>query len=71
MKVALLSRAVTVYSKKYHPIPGDGSVEITHISVYICPAKLHDRHVKSTLFAFGEVVRIIRPDAVAYEDVNI
>ena len=71
VKEALLSRTVTICDKKYHPIPGDGSVEITHISVYGCPAKLHDGHVKSALSTFGEVVGNIRRDAVAFEGVKI
>ena len=30
---ALLSRTVTICGKEYHPIPGDGRVEITHLCV--------------------------------------
>ena len=68
---ALLSRTLTICGKEYHPVTGDGSVEVTHVHVYGCPAKLNDCHVKTGLSAFGEVVGNVRRDTISFEGVKI
>ena len=53
---ARLCRILKICGKEYHPIPSDGSVELTHISIYGCPTKLHELQQKVQVQEKGPMV---------------